>query len=308
MEFLTEATFYVGLFAATVRLSAPLLLAALGETVAERAGVLNIGLEGMMLLGAWAGFVIAHYTGSSWAGFFAGLAIGLAAGGILAFLAVTRRANQIIVGIAINLFALGFSSFVFRELFPSTLPSVEPFQAIHIPLLSRIPYVGPVLFSQTWVVYLAFLFVPVFAFALYKTQWGLAVRAAGETPAAVDAAGVDVVRVRYSAALIGGAFAGLAGAALSVGQLSQFSENLSGGRGFFALAIVLVGRWDPVKVFVVTILFALGDALQLRLQLKLGIPSQFLQMIPFIVAIILTTGLLGRSLPPRALGQPYVRD
>jgi simple sugar transport system permease protein len=307
-DFLTELTFWVGLLAATVRFAAPILLAALGETIVERAGVLNIGIEGMMLLGAWAAFLGAHALGVTALGVLLGVVLGCISGLLLAYLCVTRKAHQIVVGITINLFALGLTSFVYRQLFSTSLPSISPFKAVKIPLLGDVPIVGEILFRQTGLVYLAFLLVPATALLLKHTQFGLALSAAGEMPAAVDASGISVEKVRYGAAIIAGGFAGLAGAALSVGQLSQFSDNLTAGRGFFALAVVLLGRWEPVKVMGATFLFAFAEALALRLQFNLGIPHQFLKMLPFVVAILLMAGIFGRPRAPSALAEPYSRE
>ncbi len=309
MEFFGESVFWVGLFAATMRLTAPLLFAATGELFAERAGVLNIGLEGMMLIGAWAAFMVANGTGSGWVGVLGAIAAGMFLGLIVAYLSVSRGANQMITGIVINIFALGFTSFVYRETFSVNLPSVDAFQRVEIPLLADIPHVGDIFFDQTLLVYLAFLLIPVMGYVLYRTQFGITVRAAGELPQSVDTAGVSVLRVRYLAMIVGGGFAGLAGAALSIGQLSQYADGLTAGRGFIALAIVLLGRWDPLKVLLATLLFAFADALQLRLQVEsIGIPQQVLQMWPYILAIIIMTGFLGRARPPAQLAVPYRKE
>ena len=307
-DFLLESAFWIGLLAATVRFSAPILFAALGETIVERAGVLNIGIEGMMLLGAWAAFLGSYAFGVNSLGVLVGVGVGCLGGIILAYLCVTRKAHQIVVGITINLFALGLTSFVFREMFATSLPSISPYKAANIPLLSGIPVVGEILFRQTGLVYLAFALVPVTALLFSRTQFGLAVSAAGEMPAAVDASGVSVAKVQYLAAVIAGGLAGLGGAALSVGQLSQFSDNMTAGRGFFALAVVLLGRWHPVKVMGATFLFAFAEALALRLQFNLGIPHQFLKMLPFAVAIFLMAGLFGRPRAPSHLAIPYTRE
>lgn len=306
-DFLSESAFWIGLFAAALRFSAPILLAALGETVVERSGVLNIGIEGMMLLGAWIAFLGAYAFGSNSIGMLLAVVLGCMSGLLLAYLSVTRQAHQIVVGITFNLFALGLTSFVFRELFTG-IPSIRPFQALEIPLLSQIPIIGEILFRQTSIVYLAYAMVPVVAVMLSRSQFGLALSAAGELPAAVDASGMSVEKIRYSAAIIAGGFAGVGGAALSVGQLGQYTDNLTGGRGFFALAVVLLGRWNPVKVMGATFLFALAEALAVRLQFNLGIPQQLVQMLPFIVAIFLMAGLFGRVRAPRDLAVPYTRE
>jgi len=306
-DFLMESAFWIGLFAAAIRFSAPILFAALGETVVERSGVLNIGIEGMMLLGAWVAFLGAFAFGSNAIGIVLAIVLGSLSGLLLAYLSVTRQAHQIVVGITFNLFALGLTSFVFRELFTG-IPSIQPFQALEVPVLSQIPVIGEILFRQTPLVYLAYAMVPITALVLSRSQFGLALTAAGEMPAAVDGSGMSVERIRYLSAIIAGGLAGLGGAALSVGQLGQYTDNLTGGRGFFALAVVLLGRWQPVKVMGATFLFALAEALAVRLQFNLGIPQQLVQMLPFIVAIFLMAGLFGRVRAPSALAVPYTRE
>jgi ABC-type uncharacterized transport system permease subunit len=304
-----ETTFYIALLAAGIRIAAPLIFAAVGEIFAERAGVLNIGLEGTMLIGTWAAFMGMYYSGYGLVGVLAGIAGGILLTAILGYVCINQGANQIIAGIVINILAVGFTSLTYRHMFRSEIPTVESFAPIPIPLLSEIPIIGRVLFHHTILVYLAFVLVPVASYIIYRTQLGLCLRAAGELPAAVDTAGVNVLGVRYAGILLCGAFAGLGGAALSIGQLDGFNDNLTAGRGFIALAIVLLGRWDPYKVAFGSILFGVADALQLRLQvLDFAIPKEVLAIIPYVLAIAAMAIFVKKLRLPAALGRPYGRE
>ena len=304
-----ETTFYIALLAVGIRIAAPLIFAAVGEIFAERAGVLNIGLEGTMLIGTWAAFMGMYYSGYGLVGVLAGIAGGILLTAILGYVCINQGANQIIAGIVINILAVGFTSLTYRHMFRSEIPTVESFAPIPIPLLSEIPIIGRMLFHHTILVYLAFTLVPVASYIIYHTQLGLCLRAAGELPAAVDTAGVNVLGVRYAGILLCGAFAGLGGATLSIGQLDGFNDNLTAGRGFIALAIVLLGRWDPYKVAFGSILFGVADALQLRLQvLDFAIPKEVLAIIPYVLAIAAMAIFVKKLRLPAALGRPYGRE
>ena len=308
-SYLLEVTFYVALLAAGIRIAAPLIFASVGEIFAERAGVLNIGLEGTMLVGTWAAFMGMYFSGSGFVGVLSSIAAGVIMTLILGYVCIHRGANQIIAGIVINIFAIGFTSLTYRHTFRTEIPSVDSFGPLPIPFLSELPIVGRAFFQHTILVYLAFALVPFAAFILYRTQLGLRLRAAGELPAAVDTAGVNVLGVRYAGMMLCGAFAGLGGAALSIGQLEQFNDNLTAGRGFIALAIVLLGRWDPYKVAFGSILFGAADALQLRLQvLDFAIPKELLAIIPYVLAIAAMAIFVKRLRLPAALGRPYGRE
>jgi ABC-type uncharacterized transport system permease subunit len=308
-SYLAETGFYVALLAATIRMAAPLSFAALGETIAEHAGVLNIGLEGTMLVGAWAAFMGMYYSGSGLIGVLAGMLGGVLVAGILGYICISRGANQIISGIVVNIFAAGFTSLTFRHMFRGTPPSIVSFSSFPIPLVSGVPVIGRVFFRHTLLVYAAFLVVPLVAFIIYRTHFGLCVRAAGEHPAAVDAAGVNVIAIRYAAILLCGAFGGLGGTALSIGQLDQFTDNLTAGRGFIALAIVLLGRWEPFKVMCGALFFAAADALQLRLQvLGFAVPKEVLGMAPYVLAISAMAIFVRRLRMPAAMARPYSRE
>ncbi len=308
-SYLLETTFYIALLAAAVRMAAPLIFAAIGETICERAGVLNVGLEGTMLIGAWAAFMGMYYSGSGLVGIGSAMLGGMMITAVLGYICISRGANQIISGLVVTIFAVGFTSLMYRAMFRGTPPSVESFAPYPIPFLSDLPVVGRILFQHTLLVYAAFLIVPLAYILIYRTQFGLCLRAAGELPAAVDTAGVNVQGIRYASILICGALAGLGGAALSIGQLNQFTDNLTAGRGYLALAIVLLGRWEPFKVLLGTLFFAAADALQLRLQvLGFVIPKEVLGMIPYVLAITAMAIFVRHLRLPAAMARPYGRE
>lgn len=308
-DYLLETTFYIGLFAAAVRIAAPLVFASIGEAVCEHAGVLNIGLEGTMLMGAWGSFMGMYYSGSGIVGVVAGMVAGMVITSVLGYVCISRGANQVISGIVMTIFASGFTSLTYRHIFQGRPPTIDSFLPYPIPYLGDIPIVGRIFFQQTILIYLAMLIVPIVSLLIYRTQFGLCLRAAGELPAAVDTAGVDVISIRYISILICGALAGLGGAALSIGQLGEYTDNLTAGRGYIALAIVLLGRWQPSKVLLGSMFFATADALQLRLQvLGFVIPKEVLGMIPYVFAIS-AMALFGRHLRmPAAMAKPYERE
>lgn len=265
--------FDAALFASVVVVTAPLLLSAMGELVSERAGVLNVGLEGMILMGAFFAYWGADGTGSPWLGILIGICAGTVLSMIMAVLAINARAEQIVVGIGLNVLALGFTAFLFELLYgQGTQVQVARLHDIAIPLLSDIPGIGSVLFDSPITTYVAYLLVPLVAYLLYRTTWGLAIRAAGETPRAADTAGVSVNLTRWLATLVAGGLSGLAGATLSVVQTGLFTEGMSGGRGYLALAAVIFGRWKPLPVLGACLVFGASEALQLRLQAEESVP------------------------------------
>ncbi len=292
-----------------VALSAPLLLAALGETVAEKSGVINVGIEGMVLAGALAGFAASVAAQSPWAGALAAAGAGVALAALLAGLSVKLLADQVVVGTAINILALGVTGVFARALFPDAAVSATPFASLPIPGLSRLPLIGPALFAQNALGYLAWVLVPLCWFYLYRTRPGLRLRAAGEHPEAAEGAGVRIGLVRTLATLWGGGLAGLAGAFLSIGYTRGFVENMSGGRGFIALAIVILGRWNLLGVGAAALLFGLASALQFQFQAStVRFPHQLLLALPYLLtlaALLLRSRL--KSAPPAALGKPYRR-
>jgi ABC-type uncharacterized transport system permease subunit len=308
----------VSLCAAGVRLAMPTALAAVGEAFCERAGVLNLGLEGMMLSGALGSFLGAYYTGNPWLGILAGVLAGLLLGALKAFLSVTMKTEQVINGIAIVLLAQGLTSFVYGKLFgvTSSPPRIEGLAPVEIPFLSEIPGLGRVLFTQSVVVYASLLLVVMIWAALFYSRLGLAVRAVGETPAAADAAAIHVDRIRWLAVLTAGGMAGLGGAVLIVTQLRLFANNITAGRGWVAIAIVIFGRWHPIWVLVGAFLFGFTDALQLRVQAAGGginavVPYEFFQALPYLVTVVVMvlSSITGRrDAQPAALGVPYRKE
>lgn len=300
------------LLAIGVSLAVPLLLAALGELIVERAGVINVGIEGMVLAGALAGFAGSHAMGSPWLGALAAIGAGVVLAVLLAALSIGVGADQVVVGTAINILALGLTGVFFRALFGGPGGLAAPFGPLPVPGLHRLPLVGTAFFEENALGYLAWALVPLCSIYLNRTRAGLRLRAVGEYPAAADGAGVRVPVVRTLAVLWGGALAGLAGAYLSIGYTNGFTENMSAGRGFIALAVVILGRWTPGGIALAALLFGLADALHYQLQAGsqsgiIGrIPYQFLQALPYLMtllALLLRSRL--RSAPPAALGEAY---
>ncbi len=311
LEKVLSTLFIVNFLASTIRVAAPILFLVLGEIYAEKSGVLNIALEAQMLTGALVGFIGAYYTHNNWLGLLIGIVGGSLISLLFAFLTVTLRADQIVVGITLNIFALGLTTFIYRVLFGVAIipPHVEPMPEITIPVLSALPFVGPILFQQKALVYLAFLVVPIAYFVLYRTTIGLNIRAVGEYPLAAETVGINVRGIRYMCILLTGVGAGLGGAFLSIGQLSRFTDNMAAGRGFIALAIVIFGQWNPYRAALAALIFGAADALQLSLQaVGLQIPSQFLLMLPYAVTVIAMIVVARRAIAPASLAQPYVKE
>jgi simple sugar transport system permease protein len=306
------SAFVVAWLTASLRLAGPVLLAALGETFAEQSGVLNIGIEGTILLGALASFLTSYYTGMIWLSLLVAVLVGIAANSILAWMYVTVRASQVVAGLVFNVLAVGVASTVYRKaLGNSALPeSITMFQPLHIPILSNLPGIGPALFSQTILFYLTIALAFIAHFILFRTNFGLALRASGENPAAADSAGISVQRMRYAGTLISGAAAGMAGGYLVLAQVGLFRETIVSGQGFIALGIVIFGRWHPLKATLAAMVFGACDALQLSLQIfGTHIPPQLLLALPYIVTILAISGLFGgKAVQPAALMTPYVKD
>ncbi len=295
------------LLAACLRMAAPLIYTTIGETYDERAGLVNIGLEGLMLIGACTAFIVAFLAHSFLLALLMAALVAGVFGLIFAYVTVTLQANQIVTGTAYNLIGLGLSSFVYRVLFSNEVDTrLEPMQPVSIPVLSRIPFIGPILFQQTWLVYGALLLAIAAAVVLNKTMLGLSLRAAGEHPKAVATAGLSVVRLRYGAAIFGAMLAGIGGAYLPLAWVGVFVENMVAGRGFIALAIVVFGRWKPMGVLWATLLFGFAYALQLRLQTQnLQVAYQLLQVLPYLATIVIMIIIRGQSAQPKAMGVPY---
>ena len=277
--------------AATIRLAVPLLLAATGELISERSGVLNLGLEGMMLSGAFVGYWAAEGSGSITVGIVAAILAGGFGGLLMAAVAIGLRGDQVVVGIGLNILALGATNYALERAFPGGSLPIDRLDPIAIPVLSEIPWIGGALFEQNLLGYVAFLLIGAVALMLGRTGLGLEIRATGQNPSAASAAGVSPLRTQWVATSITGAFAGLAGAYLSVGSVGVFREAMTSGRGFIAIAILVFGRWRPAGVLIGALLFGAADALQLRLQAESAVPASVWMLIGVIAAFLLWRSL-----------------
>jgi simple sugar transport system permease protein len=297
--------------AAAVRMAIPLTLAGLGETVSERSGIINIGVEAIMLCGAFFGFMAVFVTGNLALGIAAGMAGGAVVSLVHGVLSLKCRADQTIAGLALNFLALGLTNFLFLQSFgrTTTLPSIIVVKAVPVPLLSRIPLIGPVLFELDIFGYLSLAAVILLCALFYKTEWGVSLHAVGEHPRAADTAGLPVERIRYMAALTNGMLGGLGGAYLVMSRLGFFIENVTAGKGYIALVVVILGRRNPAGVFLAALVIGAAEALQFRLQTSgVDIPSQVFTMFPYIMTVLALLFSVGRSRDPAALGIPYERD
>jgi ABC-type uncharacterized transport system permease subunit len=297
---------------ATIKAGTPLLFVTLGEILAERSGVLNLGLEGMMLIGAMVGYLICYFTGNPWIGVLVATLAGGAVALIHAFLVITLRAQQVVSGLALTMFGIGLSSFLGKVVIG--VPITNYLKPVTVPLLGSIPYLGEIFFQQDALVYISYLVIPLTAFWIYRTRPGLHLRAVGESPATADAMGINVYGVRYLYTFFGGCLAGLGGAYLSLAYTPVWLENMTAGRGWIAIALVIFAAWDPFKALLGSYLFGLVDAVQFRLQaVGVAVPSFFLNMTPYVATILVlifaTRETLRRRLgAPAALGLPYVRE
>lgn len=296
-------------FASAIRLATPYIFAGIGEMFGQRSGVLNLGVDGIMLMGAFFSFYAVFITQSLILGVLAALLIGLILGLITAFMSVTLKAEQGISGIGMYLFGLGMSELLFQKLI-GTPQSVEGFTSLHIPILSDIQFlgIGEIFFRHNLLVYVAFALVPISAFVLNHTPFGLAIRAVGQNPEAADAMGINVARVRYITVTLGGMLSGLAGASLSIALLKVFQQNLTSGLGFIAVALVYFGRWKPYGVLAGAMLFSFVNALQLQISaIGVQIPSEFAVMAPYVITIIALVFASKRAEKPTALTHPFER-
>lgn len=311
LDALFQASILVSIAAATIRIATPLLLAALGELVAERGGVYNMGLEGMMLMGAFTGYLAAYASGSLWIGVAAAGFTGALMAFVFAVMVITLKVEQIVTGLAVNLLGAGLSTYWLRAAFAGDgqTPTIPFFSNAPIPYLSELPYVGPVLFDQKLLTYFAFFMVPAVWFFLYRTRYGLILRCAGDNPKALDVKGVAVAPVQYAAVVFGGLMAGLGGAFLSVGSAARFVPDMTNGRGWLAIIIVIAGLWRPWSILVATLVFSFLDALQLQIQgIGIAIPYQLLLMMPYVAAIVALMVRRSRGQAPALLGVPYTRE
>jgi general nucleoside transport system permease protein len=292
--------------ASTIRQSTPILLGAMCGILCERAGIVNIGIEGQMLLSAFMGFMVNVWTGNLLIAVLAGMATGALLGLLHAFMSVTLKLDQIIGGTVINILALGLTGFFYTAGL-TTKGKLQPFS---LGFLADIPLIGPVLFRNPPITFIAIILVFVMQFVLFKTVWGLRTRAVGEHPRAADTLGVNVFTTRYINVIMGGAIAGLAGAFLTLEAVGSFERAMTNGRGFVALAVMIFGKWSPLGAWGASLLFGFANALQTQIQFAgvLQIPHQFIGMLPYILTIIVLAGFVGRARPPAAEGVPYEKE
>ncbi|HEX3540748.1 MAG TPA: ABC transporter permease [Acidimicrobiales bacterium] len=302
----------VGLLQSSVDRSIPIVLGALAGCLCERAGVINIAIEGQLLFGAAAGAVAASASHNRYLGLLAAAAAGGLLALILAVFAIRYAVNQIVVGVVLNVLATGLTGYLYdRALvkYQNTLNSPAVFGRVAIPLLSKIPIAGPVLFDSTIFLYLTYVILVLIQVGLFRTRWGLRVRAVGEHPVAAETVGIRVLAIRYRNVILGGLVAGIGGAYLTIGSVGPFGKDVSSGKGFIALAALIFGRWTPIGALLGALLFGFADAVQNILSvLGTSIPSDFLLMIPYIATIVVVAGMVGRVRPPKADGQPYVKS
>jgi len=292
---------------AALRWGAPLILVSIGEVYAERSGVINVGIEGIMLFGALAGIAISYFTGNVLLAVIGTMLLGGLLGMAIAYLTVTRRTNQVVTGLMFNLIALGGTNLLFAMISETRSVRVATFPILFPESFFDIPIIGPVLFRQpvsTWIV----LILPFIAsWVLYRTNWGLNVRAVGDNPQATATAGLPVLKLKYQAVILSGLFAALGGCVLTLGEVGYFaSGGMTAGRGFVVLAAVVVGGWDPLRTALACLVFGAADAAQLRMQtVGSAIPYQFFQMLPYLITVAALAGLVGRTRPPKTWGAPY---
>jgi simple sugar transport system permease protein len=306
---LLQVSVIIGILHSGIRLAAPYLYAALGETVAQRSGVLDLGVDGIMLMGAFMAFYVVFETGNLWLGVAAAIFVGILMGVLMSVISVTLQAEQGISGIGLYMFGLGLSSLLFRVLIGS-VEGVSGFTELPIPVLSDIPVIGEIFFNHSILIYLAYIMVLVVWFLFDKTTLGLKVRAVGQNPEAADSLGVGVNRVRYFGVIFGAAMAGVAGATLSIDLLNVFQDNITNGIGFIAVALVYFGGWRPLGVLLGSLLFATVSSLQLwgqALDIQI-LPSDLMVMLPYVLTIIVLIFSSGRVRQPAALNKPFERS
>lgn len=304
-------TILVGLLASGIQLSTPLMLGSLAEIFVERTGVMNIAIEGIFLMGAWAGFVGAYRSGSLFIGFLSAIGIGIIFGVIYAIITVKFKRHQIVTGVAINILAVGLGLFLYRVLFgiPLLPLTVVPLPSLEIPLLSRIPVLGPALFTQNILTYVALLLMPAGYWVLFRTRLGLTLRSTGENPEAVDAAGLNVEKIRFLAILGSSGLNAIAGAFYSIAYLGLYTNGMIGGRGWIAFAICFLGNWNPLGALVGALVFGLADALSVTVLTSNFhvIPNEFIIALPYILTIIATV-VRKKINVPAVLGIPYIKE
>ena len=301
-----------GLLVGALGLSAPLIFGSLGGVISERVGVVNIAIEGQFLAGAFASAVLASVTGSAWVGLVAAVVAGVLVSFILAAFSIKYLVDQVIVGVVINAFVSGLTGFLYSQVLSPNENALNKgirFPNIDIPVLSRIPIIGPVLFDQSVIVYLMYIAVAAVTIGLFTTRWGLRLRAVGEHPQAADTVGINVTSTRFWNVSLAGAIAGLGGAYFTLGSVGPFAKDMTAGAGYIALAAVIFGRWDPIRATLAALLFGFASNLQNVLgAINSPVPSEFLLMLPYVVTIFAVAGLVGQSRGPAASGKPYLKS
>ncbi|MEZ0537341.1 ABC transporter permease [Caldicellulosiruptoraceae bacterium PP1] len=294
------------LWASTIAMATPLALPAIGGTFSERSGVVNISMEGIMLISAFSSAAFAGYFHNAWLGLLMGVLSGMLISAIFAWAAARMYANQVVLGMAFNIFASGITAYLFNAIYgPTGTPSDTPkIPDINIPIIDSIPFIGKILSGQNAIVYIMFILIILAQWFLFKTTLGLRIRAVGENPEAAETAGINVVRMKYIGVILGGAFSALGGAYLAIGVLNSFSPEMSSGRGYIALAAMIFGKWTPVGSFLAAILFGFATALSYSLQ-NFAISKNLIMMLPYIVTILALVGIGGKSVAPAADGVPY---
>ena len=301
--------FNVGLFAAALRMATPIAYAALGGIFSERVGIINIGLEGVMLTSAFTGVAVSYYTGNPWLGVLAAVAVGGLLGFFHAILTVKFVGDQIVSGTGLNIFAMGFTAYMSKVIWGSrgASESVTGIKAVTIPLLRQVPILGDILGKHSPLFYVMLAVTVVSYVVLFKTPLGLRIRAVGEHPTAAETAGIDVIRVKYLCVTLSGMLAGLGGVFLSLGHLNLFARGMTGGRGFIAMAAMIFGKWTPFGAFGASLLFGFADALQMRLQAMGLLPPQIILTIPYLLTIAVLAGVVGKARPPSDY-KPYEKE
>jgi ABC-type uncharacterized transport system permease subunit len=300
-----------GMLRSSLQAATPIAMSALSGVWCERSAVINIGIEGMLLTGAFVGVVVASAAGSLWLGLIAAVLGGAVLGALLAVLSIRFKVDQVVSGTAINIFAVGLTSYLGAAWLTENqaLNASGRFGLFALPLLSEIPILGPIFFNVNLLIYLMMILIGVTHVVLFYTRWGLRTRAVGEHPLAADTLGIDVFRIRYVNVVVGGMIAGLGGAYFTLGSVGRFDEVMTAGRGFIGLAAMIFGQWSPLGAFASSLIFGFFDSLQVKLALlNVPIPSHFLLMAPYLATIIAVTGVVGRTVPPAADGQPYEKQ
>ena len=307
-----NSVYLTGLIAGSFALAVPLIFGSMAGILSERSGVINIAIEGQLLAGAFTAAMVGSATGSAWIGLAAAVLAGVAVSWLLAVFSIKYLVNQVIVGVVLNVLVIGLTNFLFSTVLApnsSELNSPPHFPSIRIPFLAEIPIIGRILFDQSILGYGMYVIVGLLWFGLFRTRWGLRVRAVGEHPKAADTVGIDVIRTRYVNVLLGGAVAGMGGAFFTLVSASSFSKEMTAGQGFIALAAVIFGRWNPIGAFFAALLFGFATNMQYVFSiLGTPVPSQFMAMLPYVVTVFAVAGLVGRSRGPAAGGTPYVKE